>query len=149
MRLMPYEHNHNNRLVEIAKISEPWFTYNADTFNADRTGFVILNNENKIVGSSLFSDYFVGADITIHNMVLPEYFGRWITRSIYKEVFDYPFVSLGLERCSTYIIDGFTDPKAVERAGFTQEGIKRKLVEVDGVKRDVILYGMLKHERKW
>ncbi len=152
MRLIPYEYKHNARLMEIYKITEPWVEFHRAKFDAwfaGREGFVLVSSCGKIVGAITFTNYQPNSDITIHCSVLPEYQKRWLTKSIYKQVFDVPFVKLGLERCSGFIIDGCTPRGFHERLGFKYEGTLRRSIRVQGEYRDVHLYGMTKDERRW
>ena len=151
MHLEPYEYKHNACLIEIAKVSEPWIKWHRALFDASlagREGFVVVSG-GKIAGCITFSDYNPDADITIHCSIHPEYHKRWLTKTIYKQVFDFPFVTLGLKRCSGYIISGCTPIGFHERLGFKEEGIRRQAVVINGTPRDIYLYGMLESERRW
>ena len=138
--------------MEIVKITEPWFEYNRASFDgmmAGREGFVLVASDGKIIGAITFSNYQPGSDITIHCTVLSEYQKRWLTKAIYKQVFDVPFITLGLERCGGFVIEGCTPQGFHERLGFKQEGTLRKFVKIKGEYRNVHIYGMLKEERRW
>jgi RimJ/RimL family protein N-acetyltransferase len=152
MHLEPYEYKHNARLMEIAKISEPWIEWHRALFDASlagRQGFVIVDRKSLIIGCITYSDYHTGSDVTIHCSVLPDHHGRWLTKAIYKQVFDYVFITLGLPRCSGYLIEGCTPLGFHERLGFKKEGIKRDLVRIQETLRNVHIYGMLESERRW
>lgn len=152
MRLEKYEYRHNAELFEVMKISEPWANYHRAQFDAvmqKREGFVLVDNEGKIAGCIVISDFYPGIDAMVHCSVLPKYHRRWLTRSIYKQVFDYIFETLGLDRCSGYIVDGMTPRWFHERLGFKYVGCQRKLFPVNGVKKDVFIFDMLKEERRW
>lgn len=156
MKLVPYEKWHNGILAKIAREVEPWAgNFGQREFDAifnGRTGFSLENAKGEIVGSITFSDYYPGIDITVHNMVSREYHGRWLNRKICKEVFDHVFVKLGLGRCSTYLIEGCCDPvyaAVLEKLGFKNEGTRRRIFPVGEEMKDAIMFGLLKHERRW
>jgi RimJ/RimL family protein N-acetyltransferase len=152
VRLEKYEYRHNAELFEVAKLSEPWHKYHRAQFDAAfaaREGFVLVANDGALAGCIMVSDYFPGVDAMVHCTVAPEYHTRWLTKSIYKEVFDFVFVTLDLHRCGGYVIDGMTPQGFHERLGFKQVGIMRQLITIEGEKHDLILYDMLKEERRW
>ena len=152
MRLEKYEYRHNAELFEVFKQSEPWWNYHRaqlDSVLLQREGFVLVANNGKLVGAIMISDYTPGSDAIVHCSVLPEYHRRWLTRSIYKQVFDFVFDTMGLDRCTGYVIDGLTPEGFHERLGFKYVGRLRRLIMAKGEKRDLIMYDMLKEERRW
>jgi len=115
-----------------------------------REGYVVVHQGN-VVGVISFSDYTPGIDIRIHASVLPKYHARWITKTIAKTVFEYPFVHLGLQRLSAISFKGVTDSVGafLEHLGFTLEGCIRKAANINNEPTDINLYGMLREECKW
>ena len=116
-----------------------------------RQGFVVKNNEGRMVGCISFSDYIPEQDITIHCFIDPEYHGKWATKSIYNVIFDYAFEHLGVNRVSGFSVVGVTDRagRFLEALGFKKEGtLRQRIKRTDGF-YDVNLYGLLKNERRW
>lgn len=72
---------------------------------------------------------------------------RWLSRSMLREIFDYPFRQMNCQRVSA-VIDRRNKRarKLVEGVGFRMEGVLRKALKHN---RDAILYGMTKDECKW
>lgn len=153
MKLIPLEYHHYGELMEVAKLAEPWmFIHRAsfDSIMSGREGFVLIDAAGSVQGAVTFSDYRPADDIIVHCSVHPEYHRRWLTKEIYRQVFDYVFVTLELHRCSGFRIDGTGTPETFhERLGFKLEGVVRQGVRVQGERRDIYLYGMLKDERRW
>lgn len=153
MKLQKLEYRHHAELMEVAKAAEPWMYMHRASFDAvlaTREGFVLLDNSDRIHGAITFSDYRPGDDIVIHCTIHPDHQRRWLSKQIYRQVFDYAFVTLELPRCSGFRIDGTGTPATFhERLGFKLEGIVRQSLQVQGERRDVYLYGMLKGERRW
>lgn len=115
-------------------------------------GFVVVTTEGRVVGTVYFTGYVPGCDVLIHAFVEDEYRGRWLTKAILKEVFDYPFIILSVHRISAYSVPGITaETRAfLEHLGFRQEGvIRQSATDTNGNRHDVILYGMLKEERRF
>lgn len=152
MRLEKYEYKHNVELFELAKVTEPWWHFHRAQFDnvfVSREGFVLVANDGTLAGCIVVSDYHPGVDAVVHCSVHPKYQKRWLTRKIYKEVFDFVFETLDLVRCSGYVIDGLTPQGFHERLGFKYVGRLRQFVTVDDKKHDFIWYDMLKEERRW
>lgn len=152
MRLEKLEHKHYPALFEVTRVCEPWFDLDRNTSDrlfAQREGFVVVTNEGKVVGHITFSDYTVKLDVIIHCSVLREYQTRWLTKSIYKECFDYVFNEMQCIRASGWAANGLTDLNFHERLGFKLEGIYRSGLRIKGNYYDLHRFGMLKSERKW
>jgi RimJ/RimL family protein N-acetyltransferase len=153
MKLIPLEYRHNAELMEVVKIAEPWMYVHRASFDAilaTREGFVLMDSQGRIKGAITYSDYRPGDDIIVHCTVHPDSHSRWLTKQIYKQVFDHVFVTLDLPRCSGYRISGTGTPDTFHRRlGFKHEGIVRVSVRVQDERRDVHLYGMLRNERRW
>jgi RimJ/RimL family protein N-acetyltransferase len=72
---------------------------------------------------------------------------RWaLNRQIMKELFEYPFVTLGCERMqSTVSVENRRSQRFTEGLGFRREGLLRRAYNG----KDAILYGMLQDECPW
>lgn len=72
---------------------------------------------------------------------------RWMSRSVLREIFAYPFTQMRCQRV-TAVIDRRNKRarKLVEGLGFRMEGVLRKALKNN---RDAILYGLLKDECQW
>lgn len=152
MKLVPLEHKHFNDLFLLTSVCEPWWGLDRNTSDrlfSQREGFVLLNSQDKVVGHVTFSDYAVRLDVIIHCSVLPEYHSRWLTKSIYKQVFDNVFDELQCVRASGWAIEGLTDLTFHERLGFQKEGIYRNGLRIRDKYYNIHRFGMLAHERRW
>ena len=152
MKLLPLEHKHFPDLFKVMSVTEAWLDLDRNTSDrlfSQREGFVVVNNKNEIVGHITFSDYIVKLEVTIHCSILPEYHKRWLTRSIYKECFDYVFNELECVRASGFAIEGINDLTFHQRLGFSWEGCYRMGFRHWDKYYNLHRYGMLSHERKW
>jgi len=152
MKLADIEHKHFQSLFEITSICEPWWGLDRNTCDrlfSQREGFVLLNNNQEVVGHVTFSDYGPKMDVMIHCSVLPEYHTKWLTKSIYKQVFDRVFIDLECVRASGWAAVGLNDLTFHERLGFKIEGIHRKSLRIHNKYYDVLKFGMLAEERRW
>lgn len=71
----------------------------------------------------------------------------WLTRGLLRLVFEYLFDQLGLARVTGRIdADNATARQQTERLGFVHEGTLRG-AGTDG--QDVLIYGLLRTERRW
>jgi len=152
MKLETLSHKHFPALFHITQQTEPHLDLDRNTSDrlfGQREGFVLLNNADKVVGHITLSDYAVRLDVVIHCSVLPEYQKRWLTKSIYKQVFDHVFEELECVRASGFAVCGLTDLTFHERLGFKLEGVYRKGLRIKDTYYDLYRYGMLKDERRW
>ena len=68
----------------------------------------------------------------------------WLSRRHVKEIFAYPFQTLGVHRVTTIVpAQNKLARDVVERLGFTREGVLREATDTG---EDLELYGMLRHE---
>ena len=152
MKAIPYEYAHNNDLYPVYCAAEPWNGYDRINFDSQlsgKEGFTLVDHNGNLCGAIMFDMYRPGDDIVIHCSVHPDYHKRWLTRTIYKQVFGYCFDFLELPRCSGFAVEGLTDPTFHLRLGFKPEGCIRDAVFKAGRRRSLFLLGMLANERKW
>ena len=157
MRLDTLIPEHFEALFEIHKRAEAFAELVAfDSFSnlmKTREGFVVVRDDGKLAGAITFSDYNPGNDIVIHCFMDPDFHGRWASKKLYKEGFDFPFEYLKVRRISGFCVVGKSDKagRFLEILGFKKEGTIRQKVKdpADGALYDVNIYGMLKEERRW
>lgn len=152
MQIVPIEHKHFQELFKVTTICEPWWGMDRNTSDrlfSKREGFVLVSEEGKVAGHITISDYTVKLDTFIHCSVLPEYQKRWLTKHIYKTVFDYVFDELECIRATGWAAEGLNDLTFHERLGFKHEGVHRKSLRIMDKYYDLHHYGMLKDERRW
>lgn len=71
---------------------------------------------------------------------------KWVTRTVARHVFDYPFNQLGCKRITVTVdVDKHDVRRFDERIGFVQEGILKE-AHPNG---DAVIYRMLKSECRW
>ena len=93
-------------------------------------------------GSSVFS-WCWGLGI----MLLPEWRGRGYGSAAQREVARYLFLSTTAERVEADTdIDNLAEQRALERAGFTREGIRRRSMFRDGEWHDTVGYAVVRGE---
>jgi len=154
MRIDTLRHEHYGALYEVSKKADPPMPFPSfvefEGFMKGAEGFVIVRNDGKLCGCLYFTRYVPLVDILIHAFVDRDFKGRWLTRAMIKEVFDYPFESLFLPRISAYCIPGYTADTRnfLEGLGFKHEGTIRKGARTQGRYYDVFMYGLLKEERR-
>ena len=152
MKLEELNHKHFPDLFEVTKLSDPWLDLDRNTSDrlfSQREGFVLVTNDNKVVGHITFDSYTPRLDIIIHCSVIPEYQKRWLTKAIYKQVFDKVFNDFECIRASGFAVEGLNDLTFHERLGFKLEGITRNGFRHFNNYYNVRSYGMLKNERRW
>jgi RimJ/RimL family protein N-acetyltransferase len=152
LRLVDLHHSHFPGLFQVTAETEHYLELDRNTSDrlfSQREGFTLLADSGEVAGHITFSDYAVKLDVVIHCSVLPQYQKRWLTKSIYKRVFDRVFHDLECKRASGFAIAGLTDLTFHERLGFRLEGIYRTGVRLREQYYDLLRYGMLAHERRW
>jgi RimJ/RimL family protein N-acetyltransferase len=152
MKLEQLEHKHFKELFEVIKLSEPIYDLDRNTSDrlfSQREGFVLINNNDKVIGHITLDNYTPRLDIMVHCGVIPEYQKRWLTKSIYRQVFDKVFIDLECVRASGYAIEGLNDLSFHERLGFRLEGISKMAFRHFDKYYNVRSYGMMNHERRW
>lgn len=117
---------------------------------SQREGWVIID-DTKAVGCLMLGDYYPNSDITINLMVYPEYYDKWMSRKLIKDVTNRVFHELRLPRMSAYSIPGINDQieDLLIRLGFNYEGTKRNTFWCNGEYKDHKLFGMIKEECRW
>ena len=152
MKLIQMEHKHFKALHHITTTCEPWWGWDRNTSDrlfAQREGFVLVAADDTVVGHITFSNYQPLLEVAIHVSVLPEYQRRWLTKDIYRQVFDHVFTELKCHRAVGVAFEGFTDLNFHERLGFKKEGILRDGFLIRGEYSNIRWFSMLQDERRW
>ncbi len=80
--------------------------------------------------------------------VVKEYRGQGIALRAVGLLSEWALDQVGMERLELRILDGNTSSDRVAiKAGFTKEGVLRSLYEVEGRRRDVVVWSLLRSER--
>lgn len=115
-----------------------------DQSNRRNVNYIIgLLKGGEIIGTVVYSHHRF-SDIEIHIHTVDK---SWCNRRTLKAIFKYPFVELGLNRCTA-----ITDPAApavcyfLKRIGFVEEGRLRNILSN---KDDLIILGMTREECRW
>lgn len=115
-------------------------------------GWIVRNGGPGMVGCLTLTHVLPGFSAVLHGFVLPEHHGGWLSRAILRRVSESVFGGLGLQRLSSYALEGVTDQAAafLERIGFRREGtIRRGHALPCGNFADLHLYGLLREECRW
>jgi RimJ/RimL family protein N-acetyltransferase len=100
-------------------------------------GFVVLFN---IKWSSQAAEMAIGIG-------LPEFRGKGYGSDALRLILKYAFDELNLYRVGLTVIDYNTDAiRAYERVGFVQEGVKRRAIQRNGKRFDLVCYSILREE---
>lgn len=152
MALVLMDSKHYADLYRISQITDTWVKHtreSSDKYFSTCFGWVLVHG-NDIVGYIVFSNYQPELDISIHASVLPQFRGRWLTKGIYKTVFNHAFDLLKCKRVTSWRVHDYTDPNWLPRLGFVEEGVARHaFVDPNGVPKNVTMYSMLPDERRW
>ncbi|BEP15187.1 GNAT family protein [Acidothermaceae bacterium B102] len=93
-------------------------------------------------GSSVFSWCW-----SLGIMLLPEWRGRGYGAAAQREVARYLFLATTAERVEADTdVDNIAEQRALERAGFTREGIRRRSMFRDGEWHDTVGYAVVRGE---
>lgn len=77
------------------------------------------------------------------------YWGQGLGTEVMKQLLDWGFEGLNLNRLYLHVFSFNTRAKALyEKMGFTLEGVKREMLYRDGKYQDVDYYGLLRSEWK-
>lgn len=117
-----------------------------------RTGFTVLDDKGeKIIGTVNFGSYDPGVSIAMHLFIDPAWQGKtWGTPEMYRAIMDYPFEDLRVERITGIFFEeirGEIEPILL-RSGFKYEGTIRKGAKWRGEFHNVVIFGLLREERK-
>lgn len=111
--------------------------------------FVICDEKNDkmigLIGVTNIDSH--NKSFSLSSMVDPEFRGRGVVGKGRELVFRYMFDEMGMERVTARIlIDNISSRKAVEKFGYTEEGVMRRAAFKNGVYKDLVIYSMLKEE---
>ena len=151
MTLQPLSPTHYPDLYAIGNITDTWTRRTTQEFIDEFSsygGWAVIHKD-KVIGYIILSGHIPYFDVAVHCSVLPEYHSKWMTRTIYKTVFNHVFDELKLPRCSSWLFEGYSNPTFLERLGFKHEGTRRNGYMVGTKLVDVQSYGMLPDERRW
>ena len=102
----------------------------------------IVDDQEELVAGCIFNNYRMGEVELTFAAKNPS----WATRDILRQLFDYPFRQLCVQRITAFIAKpNKRARRVIEGWGFVQEGVKRKAI--DG--KDAIMYGCLPHEARF
>lgn len=149
---LPEDHRELFRILLIAEpYHEPDMTMEHFKMVTNRRTAWTVRSEDRIIGCVSYGEYMPGVDITLHVYIDPEFHGRWMSRSVLRTGFRFPFISLDLPRVSGFCLVGLSDHagNSLERLGFAPEGVRRKACMVMNKLWDVKLFGMLREECRW
>lgn len=115
-----------------------------------REGFVLVV-DGQCIGCVSYSDHQPRQDITMHVFIDKKYRGLWCSRKVLRIAFSFPFIELGLPRCSGLYISGINSETGVflSRLGFKMEGVKRNGFILNGRAYNIVTFGMLLNECRW
>jgi len=151
MTLQQLTANHYPTLYDICNITDSWIRRSIKEHNdffSSCSGWVV-KHKSKVIGYIILMNHIPYMDIAVHCSVLPEFHGKWMTKKIYKTVFNYIFEELWLPRCTSWLIDGYSNPTFLSRLGFVHEGTTRKGYIKEDRFVNVHNYGMLSEDRRW
>ena len=115
---------------------------NGEHFPEDCVCFGV-EEDGEVIGGVVFTGYD-GVGMVMHSAGSNR---LWVTKTLIRVVFSYPFKQLGCRRLSTMVrADNPHAHKFALHAGFKLEGTIRQ-AEPDGT--DLMFYGMLADECRW
>jgi RimJ/RimL family protein N-acetyltransferase len=151
MQLEQLAAHHLPALRDISSQTDEWLEYSDAEFYevfSQFAGWAILH-DGLVIGYIVLSDYKPYRDLSVHCSVLPEYRTKWLTKGIYKTVFNTIFDGFQLPRCTSWTFGSMGGSQFLERLGFKYEGTVRNSYIFKGEWIDTHLYGMLPNERKF
>lgn len=102
-----------------------------------------LISESEILASVVYNDFY-GTGCSIHIAAVPG--RRWLTRSLLRAAFEYPFIQLGFQRLTGWVPAKNREALELDyHLGFQYEGTARHMLPDD----DVTILGMLKSECRY
>ncbi|MEN8225071.1 MAG: GNAT family protein [Bacteroidota bacterium] len=109
--------------------------------------FRIENNEGTIGQICIKSIRWINRKAGISLFIKRDMQGKGYGMSSLQAIIEYGFMRLNLFRLEAEVIDGNkASLKLMQQSGFTEEGRQRKAKFVNGVYKDLIIFGLLKEE---
>ncbi len=150
MKNDPYiEHNIVGWFPPVSKQQQQQW-YESQKLNNDTIRFMIETKEDGTVGYTKIANIdwknrTASGGIMICNK---ENMSKGIATDTYMTLLKYAFFELNLNRINGAIIDynKASQRFAVEKVGYTIEGVKRQAIYKDGAYHDLIMIGMLKED---
>jgi RimJ/RimL family protein N-acetyltransferase len=107
------------------------------------TAIGLLDQRGYLTAGLVYSNFTRG-DVHVHIAILNR---RSLTRHFIREGFRYPFVQLGVRRCTVAVAaSNVASVRFVKKLGFRQEGRLREWYENGDT---ALVFGMLRHECRW
>ena len=109
--------------------------------SGDVTTISLVDDNDEFLAVTVFSAY-TGTNMDIHIAARSK--SRWLSRSYFNAVFEFPFMVLEVPRITGLIrAENLNAQRFVSRLGFQHEGRMRKAFPNGG---DLMLYGLLREE---
>jgi ribosomal-protein-alanine N-acetyltransferase len=118
---------------------------------ADSTALAVVSADGTLIGTASWKvanrGGSPGACFEIGLALLPEYRGQGLGTAAQRLLVDYLFRFTTVHRLEAGTdADNIAEQKALERIGFTREGVLREVAFRDGTWRDSLIYGLLRED---
>ncbi len=120
---------------------------------AESTALAVVSPEGALAGIASWRDVnrggSAGSCFEVGLALLPDYRGRGLGTAVQRLLVDYLFgftTVHRLEACTD--AENLAEQKALERIGFTREGVLRQAAFRDGAWRDLVIYALLRDDQR-
>lgn len=104
----------------------------------------VLRDDGSLAAAVVYSEYRPGADVRASIAATR---ADWATRGVLRELFRYPFETLGVPRITILVSEkNEKSRKMVKKMGFSQEGVHPLAWEG---RETALSYGMLRQDCRW
>jgi RimJ/RimL family protein N-acetyltransferase len=125
------------------KETENWY----NTLHAHEKWFIIEKKDGTRVGQIMHT--LEGSCYTIGYTIVPSERGKGYCTEAVKIMVDYLFLSTTVVRIQSGVSPrNAASLRVLEKAGFTKEGVKRKVCYARGIWHDEVMYSILREEWK-
>lgn len=112
-------------------------------------GSLIVESDGAVVGTVSWTKVYYGTPTwwcwNIGISLLPEYRGKGVGTLAQKQLVDYLFDTGPVQRVEAYTdVDNVAEQRALEKAGFTREGVLRSTQFRAGRWRDLLVYSVVR-----
>ena len=133
--------------MPILQQSEAQIEERYDKLPQEEKWFFVEKKDGDRIG--WISHSLVGGSMTIEYALIPTERKKGYGTEAVRIIVDYVFLSKNIERIQAEtLVENVASQRALEKAGFTKEAIKRKSSFVRGLWREDILYSILREEWK-